>query len=201
MYKRFFKRLIDFVLALIGLLVSSPILAITTIVLYFLNNGKPFYFQRRPGLNEKEFKIIKFKTMNDNLDEKGKLLPDIKRITPVGKLIRKASIDEIPQLFNVLIGEMSLIGPRPLLFKYIPLYKEKHRLRHSILPGITGWAQVNGRNSISWHQKFDLDIYYVENISFMLDLKIVFLTVQKIIQLSGINQSDERPMVPFDGTN
>ncbi|MDR3668326.1 MAG: sugar transferase [Ignavibacteriaceae bacterium] len=201
MYKNFFKRLIDFTIAFFGILILSPLFAIITIVLYLSNNGKPIFSQIRPGLNEKEFKILKFRTMNEKRDQFGNLLPDNERITGIGNLIRKTSLDEIPQLFNVFIGQMSLIGPRPLLFRYIPLYNEKHRLRHLVKPGITGWAQVNGRNSISWNQKFDLDIYYVENLSFILDMKIFLLTIQNVIKKTGINQSNERPMVPFDGTN
>ena len=177
-----------------------PILIIT-ILLYFQNKGTPFFFQERPGKNAKPFKIIKFKTMTDEKDENGVLLPDNKRITKLGGFIRKWSLDELPQLFNVLMGTMSLVGPRPLLFKYIPLYSEEQNRRHEVRPGITGWAQVNGRNSISWTKKFELDLYYVDYISFVLDLKILWMTFLKVIKREGITQSAERPMQPFNGNN
>ena len=201
MYKSFFKRVIDFVAALIGLLLLSPILLIITIVLYIQNNGKPFFLQERPGKNKKAFNIIKFKSMTDTKDDDGNLLPDNKRITKVGSFVRKTSIDEIPQLINVLKGDMSLVGPRPLLFKYIHLYNNEQLRRHDVKPGITGWAQVNGRNSISWTDKFKLDIYYVDNISLILDLKILVMTMLKVIKKEGVNQSDEMPMKPFNGNN
>lgn len=201
MYKSFFKRVIDFVTALIGLLLLSPILLIITIVLYIQNNGKPFFLQERPGKNKKAFNIIKFKSMTDAKDHDGNLLPDNKRITKVGSFVRKTSIDEIPQLINVLKGDMSLVGPRPLLFKYIHLYNNEQLRRHDVKPGITGWAQVNGRNSISWTDKFKLDIYYVDNISLILDVKILVMTMLKVIKKEGVNQSDEMPMKPFNGNN
>jgi undecaprenyl phosphate N,N'-diacetylbacillosamine 1-phosphate transferase len=201
MYRSFFKRLIDFAASLIGLVLISPIFIIVTIILYIQNNGKPFFFQERPGKNAKPFYIIKFKSMTDAKDKNGKLLPDNERITAAGNFIRKTSLDEIPQLINVLKGDMSLIGPRPLLFKYIPLYNETQMRRHEVRPGITGWAQVNGRNSISWTDKFNLDIYYIDNLSLLLDIKILFLTAKKVLVREGINQSDSRPMMPFDGTN
>jgi lipopolysaccharide/colanic/teichoic acid biosynthesis glycosyltransferase len=160
-----------------------------------------FFFQERPGLHQQAFHIIKFKTMTDEKDADGKLLPDNKRLTAAGKLIRKLSIDELPQLINVLKGDMSLIGPRPLLFKYIPLYSEDQLRRHGMRPGITGWAQVNGRNSISWTHKFEYDVYYVDHVSLFLDLKILWMTFLKVIQTDGVNQSDDRPMNPFNGTN
>jgi len=201
MYKFFFKRIIDFLLSILALVFFSPIILTAGIVLFRQNKGNVFFFQERPGFKQNKFNIIKFKTMTDEKDEKDKLLPDVQRITTAGKIIRKLSIDELPQLWNVLKGEMSLVGPRPLLFKYIPLYSEQQLRRHDVRPGITGWAQVNGRNSISWTQKFSLDIEYVDNLSFVMDLKILFLTVKKVIIREGVNQSNERPMQPFDGTN
>jgi lipopolysaccharide/colanic/teichoic acid biosynthesis glycosyltransferase len=169
--------------------------------LLYVNKGKPFFFQYRPGLNEKKIRIIKFKSMTDETDSAGNLLPDVERMTAFGNFIRKSSIDELPQLINVLLGDMSLIGPRPLLFKYIPLYNEEQRKRHNVKPGITGWAQVNGRNSISWTEKFKLDYYYVNHVSLMLDMKIIWMTFFKVFRSQGVNQSDERPMNPFNGNN
>jgi len=201
MYEGFFKQILDFVIAATVLLLTSPILFIVALLLFVQNRGIVFFNQERPGYREKPFSIIKFKTMTDDTDEEGNLLPDVQRITSVGQFVRKYSLDELPQLINVLKGDMSLVGPRPLLFKYIPLYSKDQRRRHNVRPGITGWAQVNGRNSISWKKKFELDIYYVENISFSLDFKIFWLTILKIIQREGVNQSDTRPMQPFDGTN
>ena len=201
MYEGFFKRILDFVIAATVLLLTSPIFFIVALLLFVQNRGSVFFNQERPGYREKPFSIIKFKTMTDETDEEGNLLPDVQRITSVGQFVRKYSLDELPQLINVLKGDMSLVGPRPLLFKYIPLYSKDQRRRHNVRPGITGWAQVNGRNSISWKKKFKLDIYYVENISFSLDFKIFWLTILKIIQREGVNQSDMRPMQPFDGTN
>ncbi|MDI9257694.1 sugar transferase [Flavobacterium sedimenticola] len=201
MYKKYIKRGLDFLIALIGLLVASPVLWVVWLILLLQNNGKPFFFQVRPGKDQKAFTIIKFKTMNDKKNADGQLLSDKERITVFGKWIRKLSIDELPQLINVLKGDMSLVGPRPLLFKYIPLYSEEQNKRHLVRPGITGWAQVNGRNSISWTKKFALDVYYVEHVSLALDLKILWLTVLKVLKTEGINQSEERPMMPFDGTN
>lgn len=201
MYRSFFKRVIDIIVSLSLLLLLFPIIAILIVMLYFSNNGKPFFFQDRPGFNQMKIRIIKFKSMNDETDEKGNLLPDKLRLTTVGKFVRKTSLDELPQLINVLKGDMSLIGPRPLLFKYLPLYSTDQRKRHDVKPGITGWAQVNGRNSISWNKKFEYDVYYVTNLSFWLDLKIFILTIKKILIYEGVNQSNERPMQPFDGTN
>lgn len=201
MYKNYFKRLLDFTIALVGLICLSPIFIVVTIGLYFANQGKPFFFQERPGKNQKPFKIIKFKTMTDAKDQEGNLLPDNLRLTKLGRIMRKLSLDELPQLINVLKGDMSLVGPRPLLFKYIPLYSKEQLKRHQVRPGITGWAQVNGRNSISWTKKFELDVYYVNNVSFLLDLKILWLTVLKVIKREGVNQTEDRPMLPFDGTN
>ena len=181
MYKTVFKRIIDLVLALIGLLCFSPIIVIITILLLLVNNGRPFFFQRRPGKNEKIFSIIKFKTMNDKTDENGNLLPDTFRLTPVGKFIRKASLDELLQLVNVLKGDMSLIGPRPLLPRYLPYYTEEEKKRHLVKPGITGLAQVNGRNMIGWEKKLKLDVEYVNTLSFLNDLKILIKTIHKVI--------------------
>lgn len=201
MYRLFFKRFLDILVAIIGLIVASPILIIVFCILGFQNKGSIFFFQERPGLKQKAFKIVKLKTMTDEKDGDGKLLPDNQRITKAGKIIRQLSIDELPQLVNVLKGDMSLIGPRPLLFKYIPLYSEEQLRRHDVRPGITGWAQVNGRNSISWKQKFDFDIYYVDHLSLGLDIKILWLTFIKVVRTEGVNQSADRPMQPFNGNN
>lgn len=201
MYKLFLKRCIDFTAALVGLLVLSPVFLVVTVLLAILNDGKPFFYQLRPGKHEKIFKIIKFKTMNDKRDAHGELLPNIERITPVGAFVRKSSLDEIPQLINVLIGDMSLIGPRPLLPEYIPLYKPEQRHRHDVRPGITGWAQVNGRNSITWQQKFAYDLYYVKNQSFALDMKILFMTIGKTVGAKDVNASKELIMPKFNGEN
>lgn len=201
MYKCFFKYILDFTVSFIGLLIISPVLLIVTIVLVIQNKGTPFFLQTRPGKNQKAFKIIKFKTMTDERDSDGNLLPDIDRMTKLGKIIRKLSIDELPQFLNVIKGDMSLIGPRPLLFKYIPLYSQEQLRRHEVKPGITGWAQVNGRNSISWTKRFELDVDYVDNLSFLLDIKILYLTVLKVIKREGVNQQEDRPMLPFDGKN
>ena len=172
-----------------------------TVLLLIANNGKPFFFQDRPGFKENRIRIVKFKSMNDKKDTHGNLLPDRDRLTSVGSFVRKTSLDELPQLLNVLMGDMSLIGPRPLLFRYLPLYSQEQRRRHLVKPGITGWAQVNGRNTISWQKKFELDIYYVEKLSFNLDGKIFLKTIKKVLISEGVNQSDARPMQPFDGTN
>lgn len=201
MYKVVIKPLLDFLIALIAFLTLSPLYLILIVLLTIQNNGKPFFFQERPGKNQKPFKIIKFKTMTDAKDHKGNLLPDNLRLTKLGKTIRKLSLDELPQLVNVLKGEMSLVGPRPLLFKYIPLYSKEQLRRHEVRPGITGWAQVNGRNSISWTKKFELDTYYVDNVSLLFDLKILWITLLKVIKKEGVNQTEDRPMQPFDGTN
>lgn len=201
MYRKLIKRLIDFALALLAFLILSPVICITWLLLLIQNKGKAFFFQERPGQHQHPFKIIKFKSMTNGKDESGKLLPDNQRITKAGKIIRKLSIDELPQLINVLKGDMSLVGPRPLLFKYIPLYSEEQLRRHEVKPGITGLAQVNGRNSISWTKKFELDIFYVNHVSFFLDIKILWLTLIKVIKKEGVNQSDDRPMQPFDGNN
>lgn len=201
MYAHFFKRILDLFVSLCALVIFSPIIIITFVVLYYQNKGKVFFFQERPGMNQKPFNIIKFKSMTDEKDENGNLLPDIERITKFGAIVRKLSIDELPQLINVLKGDMSLVGPRPLLFKYMPLYTAEQLRRHEVRPGITGWAQVNGRNSISWTQKFALDVEYVDKVSFLMDCKILLLTVKKVLIREGINQSAECPTQPFNGTN
>jgi len=199
MYKSFFKPLFDFIFSLLGLMLLSPLFIIVTVGLYFANNGKPFFFQLRPGINGKFFSIIKFKTMNDKKDLEGNLLSDGERLTKIGKFVRKTSIDEIPQLINVVKGDMSIIGPRPLLPEYMLLYNENQKRRHEIKPGITGWAQVNGRNAISWQQKFEFDVWYVDHISLWLDLKIVFLTVKKVIIREGINSQGQITTEAFKG--
>ena len=201
MYKGIFKRVIDLIVAFLALLILAPLIGLVTLLLYSQNKGKPFFFQERPVQFKKPFYIIKFKTMTDEKDAEGNLLPDNLRITKFGGWVRKLSIDELPQLINVLKGEMSLVGPRPLLFKYMPLYTAEQLRRHEVKPGITGWAQVNGRNSISWTQKFSLDVEYVDKVSFLMDCKILLLTVKKVLIREGINQSAERPMQPFNGTN
>lgn len=201
MYASFFKPLLDFMAALLGLLLLSPIFILVTIALIFANQGKPFFYQSRPGKNERIFKIIKFKTMNDARDANGQLLPDSERLTPIGSFVRKTSLDEIPQLVNVIKGDMSLIGPRPLLPEYLPLYNEHQKRRHDVKPGITGWAQVNGRNAISWQQKFDYDVWYVDHISLGLDVKILGLTILKVIKKEGISQQGHATIEAFNGND
>ena len=201
MYKNYFKRLFDFTAALVGLLLLSPLFILVTIGLLFANQGQPFFFQTRPGKNEKLFRIVKFKTMNDKRDSDGNLLSDAERLTRIGRFVRKTSLDEIPQLLNVLKGDMSLIGPRPLLVQYLPLYNAEQKKRHNVRPGITGWAQVNGRNAISWEQKFAYDVWYVEHCSLFLDLKILLRTIQKVVQSEGINANQEITMEPFRGND
>ncbi len=201
MYRHFFKRFIDFSGAFIGLLLLSPVLLTVSIFLYFSNDGKPFFFQLRPGKNGKIFKIVKFKTMNDKKDAAGHLLSDELRLTKAGKFVRKTSLDEIPQLINVLKGDMSLIGPRPLLTGYLHLYNDFQNRRHEVKPGITGWAQVNGRNAISWDKKFEYDVWYVDHIGFWLDCKIFFKTIQKVIKSEGINPENATMTEPFNGYN
>ncbi len=201
MYKNFFKRIIDFFASLIGLIVVSPILLVVTIFLAFANDGKPFFIQRRPGKDGKVFSIVKFKTMNDKKDDDGKLLSDDVRLTAAGAFVRKTSLDEIPQLINVLIGDMSLIGPRPLLTGYLHLYNEFQQRRHEVRPGITGLAQVNGRNNISWDQKFAYDVQYVDNVSFILDCKIILKTIGKVVKSEGINPQNASMTEPFNGYN
>ena len=201
MYKHFFKRVFDFIIALVALILLSPIFLIVMIGLYFANQGKPFFFQARPGLNEKIFKIIKFKTMNDKKDANGNLLSDAERLTPIGAFVRKTSLDELPQLINVLKGDMAIIGPRPLLPQYLPLYNETQKRRHNVRPGITGWAQVNGRNAISWTKKFELDVWYVDHVSFMTDLKVFFTTFKKVFKSEGISADGHVTIEPFNGNN
>lgn len=206
MYKNFFKRFLDFTLALCVLIATSPILLAVSVALHFANKGAGIFFtQARPGKNGKIFRVVKFKTMTDERDAAGTLLPDHQRMTRVGKFLRKSSLDELPQLFNILRGDMSIIGPRPLLPEYLPLYSPEQARRHEIRPGVTGWAQTNGRNAISWKKKFELDVWYVDHVSFALDVKILFLTALKVVKREGINQSDapgtEITMPKFDGTN
>jgi lipopolysaccharide/colanic/teichoic acid biosynthesis glycosyltransferase len=201
MYKSVIKITFGFLLALIGLVLISPIFLFVMIGLAIANSGKPFFTQLRPGKDEKLFKIIKFKTMTDRRDEHGNLLHDRYRLTRVGKFIRATSLDELPQLINVLKGDMSLVGPRPLLPKYLPLYNERQARRHEVRPGITGWTQVNGRNSISWKEKFEMDVWYVENVSFVLDMKILWMTLIGVIKRDGITAADSVSGVPFKGND
>ena len=202
MYKYFFKRLIDFILVLCVLLVIWPILLLITVWLHFANKGAgAFFTQDRPGKNGKIFKVIKYKTMTDERDAEGNLLPDADRLTKVGRFVRSTSIDELPQLINVLKGDMALIGPRPLLPQYLPLYSPEQARRHEVRPGITGWAQINGRNAISWTKKFEYDVWYVDHCSFLLDLKIVFLTIKKVFIREGISQEGQATMEFFNGHN
>ncbi len=201
MYKHFIKRIIDFIVAFFGLLILGPVFIIVTVGLYFANDGQPFFFQDRPGLKEKIFRIIKFKTMNDKKDANGNLLPDAERLTPVGQFVRKTSLDELPQLINVLKGDMSIVGPRPLLPQYLALYNAVQKKRHDVRPGITGWAQVNGRNAISWTKKFELDVWYVDHVSLATDLKVFFTTFRKVFKSEGINQGGQATTEAFNGTN
>lgn len=202
MYKHIFKRAIDFSLVFCVLLVISPFLLLITMWLYFANKGAgAFFTQERPGKERRSFKVIKFKSMTDELDENGDLLPNEQRLTPVGLFIRKTSIDELPQLFNVLKGDMSLIGPRPLRTDYLPLYSKEQARRHEVRPGITGWAQVNGRNAISWTKKFELDVWYVDHISFVLDMKIIYLTILKVLKRDNIDADDRVGAERFNGYN
>ena len=199
MYKVYFKPLLDCVVSLLGIVVLSPIFLVTLISLFISNNGKVFFVQNRPGKNEKIFKIIKFRTMNNKKDAQGNLLPDAERLTYLGKIVRKTSLDEIPQLINVLKGDMSLIGPRPLLPEYLSLYNERQKKRHTVKPGITGWAQINGRNAVEWNKKFEFDVWYIENLSFILDLQILFLTLKKVVKLEGINREGVATNISFTG--
>ncbi len=199
MYKNFLKPFFDLVFAFFLIAILLPVYLIIIILLYFFNQKNVFFFQDRPGKNGKVFKIIKFKTMTDEKDVAGNLLPDELRLTKMGKFVRKTSLDELPQLFNVLKGDMSFIGPRPLLVQYLPLYDDEQKKRHHIKPGITGWAQVNGRNAITWQQKFIYDVYYVNNLNFILDVKILFLTVKKVIQSEGINTDGVATTEHFTG--
>ncbi|QTD37311.1 sugar transferase [Polaribacter batillariae] len=199
MYKHFFKRFFDILIGLIGVIVFFPFFLIVFILLIYNNKGTPFFFQKRPGKNKKIFEVVKFKTMNDKKDKDGNLLPDAERLTTIGKIVRKTSLDELPQIYNLLKGDMSIIGPRPLLPEYLPLYNERQKKRHLVKPGISGWAQVNGRNAISWQQKFEYDVWYVENLSFFLDAKIFFMTFLKVFKSEGINTQNQATTVKFTG--
>ena len=202
MYKHFFKRLIDFIIVLCVLLAIWPILLVITVWLHFANKGAgAFFLQERPGKDGKIFRVIKFKTMTDERDAGGNLLPDEQRLTKVGRFVRSTSIDELPQLINVLKGDMALIGPRPLLPQYLPLYNKVQARRHEVRPGITGWAQCHGRNAISWTKKFELDVWYVDHCSFLLDLKIIFLTIKKVLVREGISSETSATMEAFTGNN
>ena len=200
MYEKVFKRIFDFILALVLLVLFSPVILITALLLK-ITQGSVIFTQNRPGLDEKIFKIYKFKTMSDERDEKGELLSDELRLKAFGKIVRSLSLDELLQLFNVLKGDMSFVGPRPLLVEYLPLYNKEQKLRHKVRPGITGWAQVNGRNTISWQKKFELDVYYVKNIYFLLDLKIMFLTALKVLKRSGVSKEGHVTTEKFNGKN
>lgn len=200
MYKKIFKQIIDLLLSFVFLIILSPLFLSIGFILAFANNGCPFFVQKRPGKDERIFNLIKFKTMNDKVDSKGKLLPDHLRITPIGKWVRKFSFDEIPQLINVVKGDMSLIGPRPLLVKYLPLYNDFQHRRHETKPGITGWAQINGRNTISWEDKFKFDVWYVENIRVSIDVKILIMTMLKVFKSEGVNQGVNLTMEEFKGS-
>ena len=202
MYKYFFKRLFDFCIALTTLLCIGWFLILVAIWLHFANKGAgAFFFQERPGKDGKIFKVIKFKTMTDERDANGKLLPDADRLTKVGSFVRSTSIDELPQLINVLKGDMALIGPRPLLVQYLPLYNKEQMRRHEVRPGISGWAQCHGRNQISWTEKFKLDVWYVDNLSLLTDLKVIFITIKKVLFREDINSDNDATMEDFDGTN
>lgn len=202
MYKHFFKRFFDFWIALIVLIVISPIMLVVTIWLHFANKGAgAFFFQERPGKDGKIFKVIKYKTMTDERDENGELLPDEIRLTKVGKFVRSTSIDELPQLINVLKGDMALIGPRPLLVQYLPLYSPEQARRHEARPGISGWAQCHGRNAISWTEKFKLDVWYVDHVSLMTDLKVIFITIKNVLMRKDINSETAATMEAFNGNN
>lgn len=202
MYKHFFKRLFDFCISLGALIIISPILLVITIWLHFANKGAgAFFFQNRPGKDAKIFKVIKFKTMTDERDAEGNLLPDEQRLTKVGKFVRSTSIDELPQLINVLKGDMALIGPRPLLPQYLPLYSPEQARRHEVRPGISGWAQCHGRNAISWTEKFKLDVWYVDHVSLMTDLKVIWITIMKVIKRADINEAGHATMEYFNGHN
>lgn len=200
MYRNCFKRVLDFLLSLMALCVLSPVLLILTIVGAIKMKGNPFFTQQRPGRNEKIFRLIKFRTMTCEKDAEGNLLPDEQRLTKYGKFLRSTSLDELPELINILVGDMSIVGPRPLLVKYLPLYNEEQRHRHDVRPGLTGWAQVNGRNAISWEEKFRLDVWYVKNISFWLDIKTIFLTVKNVLCREGISSETSATMEEFRGT-
>ena len=202
MYKHFFKRFIDFWISLIALICVSPVLLVVTLWLHFANKGAgAFFYQERPGKNARIFKVIKFKTMTDERDAEGKLLPDKDRLTKVGKFVRSTSLDELPQLINVLKGDMALIGPRPLLPKYLPLYSKEQARRHEVRPGISGWAQCHGRNNISWAKKFELDVWYVDHLSLKTDLKVVWITIMKVLQRADISEEGQATVEAFNGHN
>ena len=202
MYKHFFKRFLDFWIAFVALVCISPILLLVSALLYFANEGAGvFFLQDRPGYKGRIFKVVKFKTMNDRKDEKGDLLPDEKRLTKIGKFIRSTSIDELPQLINVLKGDMALIGPRPLLVQYLPLYTKEQMRRHDVRPGITGWAQCHGRNELSWAKKFEYDVWYVDHISFVTDIKVVMYTLKTVLKREGISHEGMATMEVFNGKN
>lgn len=199
LYRNFLKRIFDFIVSLIAFSLLLPLFILVTALLYIANQGSPFFVQPRPGKNGRIFKLVKFKTMNDKKDAAGNLLSDAERLTAIGSFIRKTSLDEIPQLINVIKGEMSLIGPRPLLVEYLPLYNDIQKRRHDVRPGITGWAQVNGRNAIGWQQKFELDVWYVDHVSFTLDCKIAFFTIMKVVKSEGVSQTGHVTMTKFQG--
>lgn len=202
MYKNFFKRFFDFWISLIALICISPILLVVTILLHFANKGAgAFFTQERPGKDAKIFKVVKFKTMTDEKDEDGELLPDEQRLTKVGKFVRSTSVDELPQLFNVLKGDMALIGPRPLLVKYLPRYTQEQMRRHEVRPGISGWAQCHGRNNISWEEKFKLDVWYVDHCSLFTDIKVIYITILKVLKRADINEDGQATMEEFLGNN
>ncbi|MBX2906008.1 MAG: sugar transferase [Taibaiella sp.] len=200
MYQGIVKPFLDFFVSLLVFIVLSPVFIVVILLLAIANSGKPFFLQPRPGKNNRIFKVIKFKTMNDRKDSNGNLLPDAVRLTPIGRFVRKTSLDEIPQLLNVIKGDMSIVGPRPLLVEYLPLYNKEQARRHTVKPGITGWAQVNGRNAISWEQKFSYDVWYVDNMSFQLDFRILLLTVRNVVKSEGINSATSATMEKFTGT-
>lgn len=201
-YREFFKRAIDVVASGCGLIVLSPLLGVVTVWLHFANKGAgAFFFQERPGKNGKIFRVVKYKTMTDERDADGKPLPDAQRLTKVGRFVRSTSIDELPQLWNVFKGDMSLIGPRPLLVQYLPLYSKEQTRRHEVRPGITGWAQCHGRNAISWQKKFELDVWYVDHISFLTDCRVIWTTIQKVIKRADISEAGHATMEAFNGKN
>lgn len=201
MYRKFFKRILDVSVGLAAFLILMPVFGVLTLLLWFANKGSPFYTQLRPGKGCKLFRVIKFKTMNDAKDDSGKLLPDEVRLTRIGKVVRKTSLDEIPQLLNVIKGDMSLIGPRPLLIEYVAIYSAHQRRRHEVRPGITGWAQINGRNTISWREKFELDVWYVDNLNFLLDANIAMMTLVKVFKAEGISGRGVATAERFNGSN
>lgn len=199
LYRNFLKRVVDLIVSLVAFCLLLPLFFIITALLFVANQGSPFFVQARPGKNGRLFRLVKFKTMNDRKDEAGNLLPDADRLTGIGRFIRKTSLDEIPQLINVIKGEMSLIGPRPLLVEYLPLYNDIQKRRHEVRPGITGWAQVNGRNAIGWNEKFELDVWYVDHLHFRLDCRIIFFTLMKVVKSEGISQQGHVTMQKFTG--